>query len=70
MIGEVLTTSERLRTAASARWRGWWTTPPNALVVQQEMTDMVATAVHEMGLTVQEHRAECRQRGVRVTNRP
>ncbi|WP_241779067.1 methyl-accepting chemotaxis protein, partial [Pseudomonas corrugata] len=53
MIGEVLTTSERLRTAVGQV----------ALVVdntaqrsgrQQEMTDMVATAVHEMGLTVQE----------------
>lgn len=53
MIGEVLATSERLRTAVGEV----------ALVVdntaersgrQQEMTDMVATAVHEMGLTVQE----------------
>jgi methyl-accepting chemotaxis protein len=53
MIGEVLATSERLRTAVGQV----------ALVVdntaersgrQQEMTDMVATAVHEMGLTVQE----------------
>ncbi|POA22082.1 chemotaxis protein [Pseudomonas sp. FW300-N1A1] len=53
MIGDVLATSERLRTAVGQV----------ALVVentaqrsgrQQEMTDMVATAVHEMGLTVQE----------------
>ncbi|MDM8348520.1 methyl-accepting chemotaxis protein [Pseudomonas sp. sp1636] len=53
LIGEVLATSERLRSAVGQV----------ALVVentagrasqQQEMTDMVATAVHEMGLTVQE----------------
>jgi len=53
MIADVLATSERLRS----------TVGNVALVVdntaeragrQQEMTDMVATAVHEMGLTVQE----------------
>ncbi|MBE7376380.1 methyl-accepting chemotaxis protein [Pseudomonas lopnurensis] len=53
LIGDVLTTSERLRSAVGQV----------ALVVdntagraarQHEMTDRVATAVHEMGLTVQE----------------
>jgi methyl-accepting chemotaxis protein len=53
MIGEVLTTSERLRTAVGQVAR----VVDNTAVRsgrQQEMTDMVATAVHEMGLTVQE----------------
>ncbi len=53
LIGEVLTTSQQLRSSVG----------DVALVVentagrasqQQDMTDMVATAVHEMGLTVQE----------------
>lgn len=41
LIGDVLKTSEQLRSAVRAGR-------------QHEMTDMVATAVHEMGLTVQE----------------
>ncbi|MDT9675442.1 methyl-accepting chemotaxis protein [Pseudomonas sp. JV414] len=53
MIGEVLATSERLRTAVGQVARVVDNTAERA-GRQQEMTDMVATAVHEMGLTVQE----------------
>ncbi|MVV48261.1 methyl-accepting chemotaxis protein [Pseudomonas sp. PB120] len=53
MIGEVLTTSERLRTAVSQVAQVVDNTAGRS-GQQQEMTDMVATAVHEMGLTVQE----------------
>jgi len=53
MIGEVLTTSEALRTAVSQVARVVDNTAERS-GRQQEMTDMVATAVHEMGLTVQD----------------
>jgi methyl-accepting chemotaxis protein len=53
MIGEVLTTSDKLRTAVSQVARVVDNTAERS-GRQQEMTDMVATAVHEMGLTVQE----------------
>jgi methyl-accepting chemotaxis protein len=53
LIGDVLATSERLRTAVSQVAQVVENTAGRA-VQQQEMTDMVATAVHEMGLTVQE----------------
>jgi methyl-accepting chemotaxis protein len=53
MIGEVLTTSERLRAAVGQVARVVDNTAERS-GRQQEMTDMVATAVHEMGLTVQE----------------
>jgi methyl-accepting chemotaxis protein len=53
MIGEVLTTSERLRTAVGQVARVVDNTAERS-GRQQEMTDMVVTAVHEMGLTVQE----------------
>ncbi|MET0948843.1 MAG: methyl-accepting chemotaxis protein [Pseudomonas sp.] len=53
LIGEVLTTSERLRTAVGQVARVVDNTAERS-GRQQEMTDMVATAVHEMGLTVQE----------------
>ncbi|KJZ47412.1 chemotaxis protein [Pseudomonas fluorescens] len=53
MIGEVLTTSEQLRTAVGQVARVVDNTAERS-GRQQEMTDMVATAVHEMGLTVQE----------------
>ncbi|VVP89901.1 Methyl-accepting chemotaxis protein McpH [Pseudomonas fluorescens] len=53
MIGEVLTTSDRLRTAVGQVARVVDNTAERS-GRQQEMTDMVATAVHEMGLTVQE----------------
>ncbi|TBN42999.1 methyl-accepting chemotaxis protein [Pseudomonas sp. BGI-2] len=53
MIGDVLTTSERLRTAVGQVARVVDNTAERS-GRQQEMTDMVATAVHEMGLTVQE----------------
>ncbi|MEK1838586.1 MAG: methyl-accepting chemotaxis protein, partial [Pseudomonas sp.] len=53
MIGEVLATSERLRTAVGQVARVVDNTAERS-GRQQEMTDMVATAVHEMGLTVQE----------------
>ena len=53
MIGEVLTTSERLRTAVGQVAKVVDNTAERS-GRQQEMTDMVATAVHEMGLTVQE----------------
>lgn len=53
MIGEVLTTSDKLRTAVGQVARVVDNTAERS-GRQQEMTDMVATAVHEMGLTVQE----------------
>jgi len=53
MIAEVLSTSERLRTSVVQVARVVDNTADRA-VRQQEMTDMVATAVHEMGLTVHE----------------
>ncbi|MND84441.1 Methyl-accepting chemotaxis protein PctB [compost metagenome] len=53
LIGEVLTTSERLRTAVGQVAQVVDNTADRA-GRQQEMTDMVATAVHEMGLTVQD----------------
>ena len=53
MIGEVLTTSENLRTAVGQVAKVVDNTAERS-GRQQEMTDMVATAVHEMGLTVQE----------------
>ncbi|MDZ5432414.1 methyl-accepting chemotaxis protein [Pseudomonas fluorescens] len=53
MIGEVLTTSEHLRTAVGQVAKVVDNTAERS-GRQQEMTDMVATAVHEMGLTVQE----------------
>ncbi|QMV62603.1 methyl-accepting chemotaxis protein [Pseudomonas berkeleyensis] len=53
LIGEVLATSERLRTAVGQVARVVENTAGRA-GQQREMTDMVATAVHEMGLTVQE----------------
>lgn len=53
LIGDVLATSERLRTAVDQVARVVENTAGRA-GQQQEMTDMVATAVHEMGLTVQE----------------
>jgi methyl-accepting chemotaxis protein len=53
LIGDVLATSERLRTAVGQVARVVENTAERA-GQQQEMTDMVATAVNEMGLTVQE----------------
>ncbi|QLC73645.1 methyl-accepting chemotaxis protein [Pseudomonas sp. LPB0260] len=53
LIGDVLTTSERLRSAVGQVAQVVENTADRA-GRQQEMTDMVATAVHEMGLTVQE----------------
>ncbi|ARS47566.1 chemotaxis protein [Ectopseudomonas mendocina] len=53
LIGDVLATSERLRTAVAQVAQVVENTAGRA-GQQQEMTDMVATAVHEMGLTVQE----------------
>lgn len=53
LIGEVLATSERLRTAVGQVAQVVENTAGRA-GQQREMTDMVATAVHEMGLTVQE----------------
>ncbi|PAU63393.1 chemotaxis protein [Pseudomonas sp. PIC25] len=53
LIGEVLATSERLRSAVGQVAQVVENTAGRA-GRQQEMTDMVATAVHEMGLTVQE----------------
>lgn len=53
MIGEVLATSERLRAAVGQVAKVVENTAERS-GRQQEMTDMVATAVHEMGLTVQE----------------
>nr|WP_095078082.1 methyl-accepting chemotaxis protein [Pseudomonas sp. Irchel s3h17] len=53
MIGDVLATSERLRTAVGQVAQVVENTAQRS-GRQQVMTDMVATAVHEMGLTVQE----------------
>ncbi|RJG13316.1 methyl-accepting chemotaxis protein [Pseudomonas cavernicola] len=53
LIGAVLATSERLGTAVGQVAQVVENTAGRA-GQQQEMTDMVATAVHEMGLTVQE----------------
>ncbi|WP_336315942.1 methyl-accepting chemotaxis protein [Stutzerimonas stutzeri] len=53
LIGDVLKTSEQLRSAVSQVARVVDDTAVRA-GRQHEMTDMVATAVHEMGLTVQE----------------
>ncbi len=53
MIADVLGTSERLRTTVGHVAKVVDNTAERA-GRQQEMTDMVATAVHEMGLTVQE----------------
>ncbi|HBZ92175.1 MAG TPA: chemotaxis protein [Pseudomonas sp.] len=53
LIGDVLATSERLRTAVGQVARVVENTAGRA-GQQQDMTDMVATAVNEMGLTVQE----------------
>ncbi|MBS7690440.1 methyl-accepting chemotaxis protein [Pseudomonas lalucatii] len=53
LIGDVLATSERLRGAVGQVAQVVENTAGRA-GRQQEMTDMVATAVHEMGLTVQE----------------
>ena len=53
LIGAVLHTSERLRSAVSQVSQVVENTAERA-AQQQNMTDMVATAVHEMGLTVQE----------------
>ena len=53
LIGAVLATSERLHSAVGQVAQVVENTAGRA-GQQQEMTDMVATAVHEMGLTVQE----------------
>ena len=53
LISEVLATSERLRSSVAQVARVVDNTAQRA-DRQQEMTNMVATAVHEMGLTVQE----------------
>ena len=53
LIGDVLKTSEQLRHSVVDVARVVDSTSSRALK-QQHMTDMVATAVHEMGLTVQE----------------
>jgi|UniRef100_UPI0030D73DD5 methyl-accepting chemotaxis protein len=53
LIAAVLTTSERLRSAVAQVSQVVENTAGRS-GQQQEMTDMVATAVHEMGLTVQE----------------
>lgn len=53
LIAEVLATSERLRGSVGQVAKVVDNTADRA-GRQQEMTDMVATAVHEMGLTVQE----------------
>jgi methyl-accepting chemotaxis protein len=53
LIGDVLQTSEQLRHSVVDVAHVVDTTSTRALK-QQQMTDMVATAVHEMGLTVQE----------------
>ncbi|MFZ3154076.1 MAG: methyl-accepting chemotaxis protein [Pseudomonas sp.] len=53
LISDVLTTSERLRASVSQVAQVVDNTAGRSSQ-QQEMTDMVATAVHEMGLTVQE----------------
>jgi methyl-accepting chemotaxis protein len=53
LIGDALQTSEQLRHSVVDVTRVVDSTSSRALS-QQQMTDMVATAVHEMGLTVQE----------------
>lgn len=53
LIGEVLATSERLHGAVAQVAQVVANTAARS-GQQQEMTDLVATAVHEMGLTVQE----------------
>ncbi|MEO4047744.1 methyl-accepting chemotaxis protein [Pseudomonas sp. CAU 1711] len=53
LIGEVLATSERLRDSVQQVSQVVENTATRS-GQQQEMTDLVATAVHEMGLTVQE----------------
>ncbi|QLJ14093.1 methyl-accepting chemotaxis protein [Pseudomonas putida] len=53
LIGEVLNTSERLRRAVEQVTQVVDNTAERS-GRQQEMTEMVATAVHEMGLTVQD----------------
>ncbi|WP_297833321.1 methyl-accepting chemotaxis protein [Pseudomonas sp.] len=53
LIGDALHTSEQLRHSVGDVKRVVESTAARA-VQQQQMTDMVATAVHEMGLTVQE----------------
>ncbi len=53
LIGDVLNTSQQLRTAVGQVAQVVDNTATRA-GRQHEMTDMVATAVHEMGLTVQE----------------
>ncbi|ROL76030.1 chemotaxis protein [Pseudomonas vranovensis] len=53
LIGEVLSTSERLRTSVAQVTQVVGNTAERS-GRQQEMTEMVATAVHEMGLTVQD----------------
>ena len=53
LIGDVLTTSKQLRSAVGQVAQVVDNTATRA-GRQHEMTDMVATAVHEMGLTVQE----------------
>ncbi|MBD1585180.1 HAMP domain-containing protein [Pseudomonas sp. C2L12B] len=53
LIGDVLGTSERLRQAAEQVAQVVENTSARSMQ-QQDMTDRVATAVHEMGLTVQE----------------
>ena len=58
LIGDVLATSERLRTAVGQVARVVENTAGRA-GQQQEMTDMVATAVHEMGLTCLLYTSRC-----------
>ncbi|WSE83077.1 methyl-accepting chemotaxis protein [Pseudomonas donghuensis] len=53
LIGEVLSTSERLRASVAHVTQVVENTAERS-GRQQEMTEMVATAVHEMGLTVQD----------------
>jgi methyl-accepting chemotaxis protein len=53
LIGDALKTSEQLRHSVGDVARVIDSTSARA-IEQQQMTDMVATAVHEMGLTVQE----------------
>ncbi|MCY1267939.1 Methyl-accepting chemotaxis protein McpH [compost metagenome] len=53
LIGEVLATSQRLR-ASVEQVAGVVENTAGRADRQREMTDLVATAVHEMGLTVQE----------------
>ncbi|QVM97133.1 methyl-accepting chemotaxis protein [Pseudomonas sp. B21-035] len=53
LIGEVLSTSERLRASVAQVTQVVDNTAERS-GRQQEMTEMVATAVHEMGLTVQD----------------